>query len=44
MNMISLVTLAFGILGAIVWAWIRGIDHMQKIHPDYRGEDLFDES
>jgi hypothetical protein len=23
--------------------WVRGIDYMKKNHPDYRGEDLFDE-
>lgn len=23
--------------------WIRGIDFMKENHPDYRGEDLFDE-
>ena len=42
--MILLATLAFGILGAVVWGWVHCIDHMQKNHPDYRGEDLFDES
>jgi hypothetical protein len=23
--------------------WVRGIDYMQKNHPDYKGEDLFGE-
>lgn len=23
--------------------WVRGIDNMQKNHPDYKGLDLFDE-
>lgn len=23
--------------------WARGIDYMYTHHPDYRGEDLFDE-
>ena len=23
--------------------WVRGIDHMHKNHPDYKGHDLFDE-
>ena len=23
--------------------WVRGIDYMQKNHPDYKGLDLFDE-
>ena len=25
------------------WSWVRGIDYMKENHPDYRGEDLFDE-
>lgn len=25
------------------WKWIEGIDYMQENHPDYKGEDLFDE-
>ena len=24
-------------------AMVRGIDYMEKNHPDYKGEDLFDE-
>ena len=27
----------------LVWKWIDGIDYMQENHPDYKGEDLFDE-
>lgn len=23
--------------------WVRGIDHMKEKHPNYKGEDLFDE-
>ena len=23
--------------------WMRGINHMHENHPDYNGEDLFDE-
>ena len=23
------------------WAWVSGIDYMNKNHPDYKGEDLF---
>ena len=26
-----------------VFQWVRGIDYMQKHHPDYKGEDLFGE-
>ena len=25
------------------WKWVMGIDYMQEHHPDYKGEDLFDE-
>ena len=29
------------LLAAIVSIfWVRGIDHMQKHHPDYKGEDF----
>jgi hypothetical protein len=31
------------IVGFISWRWVVGIDYMQKNHPDYNGEDLFDE-
>lgn len=26
-----------------VTAYVRGVDHMQTHHPDYKGEDLFEE-
>ena len=44
-----MVGLAIGIgcsavLAAIVATfWVRGIDYMKENHPDYKGEDLFDE-
>lgn len=25
----------------IVYLWVRGIDYMNKTHPDYTGDDLF---
>lgn len=28
---------------AVAVLWVRGIDHMKENHPDYKGEDLFDE-
>ena len=32
------------IIGAIVsFFWVRGIHNMKQNHPDYKGEDLFDE-
>jgi hypothetical protein len=27
----------------ICWLWVRGLDDMQKNHPDYKGNDLFGE-
>lgn len=31
------------ICGLVTWRWVVGIDYMQKNHPEYKGEDLFDE-
>jgi hypothetical protein len=32
------------VLAAIAAAfWVRGIDYMKENHPDYKGEDLFNE-
>lgn len=43
--MATLIVILFIIffLGLLSWAWVRGIDYMQKNHPDYKGEDLFGE-
>lgn len=30
------------LLFSFVYNYIRGIDYMDKNHPDYKGEDLFD--
>ena len=44
-----MVGLIIGIGGSFVLAsmvaifWIRGIDYMKTNHPDYKGDDLFDE-
>ena len=27
-------------ISPIVYLWVRGIDYMQKNHPDYKGEDF----
>lgn len=27
----------------IMWRWVEGIDSMNNEHPDYKGEDFFDE-
>lgn len=39
--MILLCMLLIVVLLAI--GWVRGIDYMKENHPDYKGEDLFDE-
>ena len=31
------------ISGIVAWGWVRGIDYMDKNHPDYTGNDLFGE-
>jgi hypothetical protein len=31
----------FSFSALISYFWVRGIDHMQKNHPDYKGDDLF---
>jgi hypothetical protein len=37
--------IVFGVLIVVIsvisWAWVEGIDYMQKNHPDYKGDDLF---
>jgi hypothetical protein len=44
-----MVGLIIGIGGSVILAaiaatsWVRGIDYMKENHPDYKGEDLFDE-
>ena len=46
-NMINALIL-FGIVlvifAPICWLWVRGLDDMQKNHPDYKGNDLFGEN
>lgn len=30
-------------ISVVVILWVEGIDYMKRNHPDYKGEDLFDE-
>ena len=39
--MIFLVTLL--VVTPIAIFWVSGIDYMKKNHPDYKGEDIFDD-
>lgn len=31
------------LLVSLAYNYVRGIDYMQEHHPDYKGEDLFDD-
>ena len=37
----AIISFVLAVILAIVM--VRGIDYMKKNHPDYKGEDLFDE-
>ena len=41
--MVGLIVLGLVILGIVIWFWIDRIDHMAENHPDYKGEDFFNE-
>lgn len=37
-----MVGLILGFIAGLIflsWGWVEGIDHMNKNHPDYKGED-----
>lgn len=40
---ILILVVVVAIFSYIVWKWVEGIDYMQDNHPDYKGEDFFDE-
>ena len=42
MGTLGLVLFIVLLAGGIAWVWVRGIDNMQKNHPDYKGEDFLD--
>ena len=42
--MLSVFTLLTITLIPISWIYVRRIDYMKENHPNYRGEDLFDEN
>lgn len=43
MTVLFALIIGFGLFYIITYNWIKGIEYMQKNHPDYKGEDLFDE-
>lgn len=38
--MVGLIIFVVAISVLIAWSWARGIDYMEKNHPDYKGEDF----
>lgn len=41
--MVFAIIVSFLLAAFIAWRWVQGITHMMEEHPDYKGEDLFDE-
>jgi hypothetical protein len=40
----TIFTIVFGLsFSAVIILWVSGIDYMKKNHPEYKGEDLFNE-
>jgi len=40
---VGLIILIVAITASLAWLWAGGIDYMKQNHPDYKGEDFFDE-
>jgi hypothetical protein len=41
--MVGLIIFTIAIAASLVWLWVGGIDYMKQNHPDYKGEDFFNE-
>jgi hypothetical protein len=41
--MVGLIIFTIAIVASLVWLWAGGIDYMRQNHPDYKGEDLFND-
>lgn len=41
--MVGVIIFVVASTALLSWSWVRGIDYMKENHPDYKGEDLFDE-
>jgi hypothetical protein len=41
--MVGLIIFIIALSASIAWLWVGGIDYMMKNHPDYKGEDFFNE-
>lgn len=44
MNYLIAIGISVFISAIISYFWVKGIDHMQKNYPDYKGDDLFGEN
>jgi len=40
MEYILIYGIMFIVVAIISWQWVKGIDYMQKNHPDYKGDDF----
>ena len=40
--MVGVIIFVVASTALLSWSWVRGIDHMKKNHPDYKGEDFLD--
>lgn len=40
-RMVGVIIFIVASTALLSWAWVSGIDYMNKNHPDYKGEDLF---
>jgi hypothetical protein len=43
MSYLIVILICVTILSVVSHFWVKGIDYMDKNHPDYKGYDLFDE-
>jgi hypothetical protein len=43
MSYLIVILICVTILSVVSYFWVKGIDYMDKNHPDYKGYDLFDE-
>jgi hypothetical protein len=41
--MVLVILLIVASTALLSWRWVRGIDYMIENHPEYKGEDLFDD-
>ena len=41
--MVGLIIFVVAIAASLAWLWAGGIDYMRQNHPDYKGEDLFND-